>query len=325
MVVATVPFVKFLLVFWSIHPLYCPACRTWAWTAPFPTRGTNERIHPVSATEMPAASDLRGGDTKPPWSASSSTLDSNFAVPTIIPGPQGRPLRVTWEVSVAREIVQRAREARRPYLVAIAGIPGSGKSSSAALLTHFINQESDGICVCLPADGYHYSKEQLQQRQVATGDATLVYRRGAPETFDVAALVRDLQRIRQAEEEVQLPGFDHAVGDPTPDQHVYQPTQHAIVLMEGLYLLHDQHGWQEVQQYFDFSIYIQTSSIDECMARLKERNVCVPGYTPEEIYERVDQVDRRNALQIAASSPSRASLVIGNNHGPIMDEHLVEE
>jgi pantothenate kinase len=259
---------------------------------------------------------------------SRSSSNHDIAVPTTIVGPNGRPLRVTWEVAVARDLAQRATRAsqRRPYMVAVAGIPGSGKSSSAEILTHLINQEANAeICVCLPADGYHYTKERLAQLQVATGDDSLTYRRGAPDTFDVAALLRDLHRIREGDVAVELPGFDHAVGDPTFEQHVYAPRQHSIVLMEGLYLLHDQQDWQDVQQYFDYTIYIQTSTVEESMARVKERNVCIPGYTPEEISARVDAVDRRNAMLIEASSPSRASLVIGKNHGqPMEDENIVE-
>ena len=241
-----------------------------------------------------------------------------------ITGPKGNPLRVTWEVQVAKDIHERAALSKQesplrkgPYMVAVAGIPGSGKSSSAEILSHLLIQYLNATCVCLPADGYHYSKERLTELQVETGDDSLIYRRGAPETFDVVALLRDLQRIRQAkEEEVALPGFDHAVGDPTPDQHVFHPSEHSIVLMEGLYLLYDQHQWQDVQQYFDYTIYIQTNTIDECMARVKERNVCIPGYTAEEIYARVDQVDRRNAMLIERSSPSRAHFVIGKEHVP---------
>jgi pantothenate kinase len=289
-------------------------------------------------------------------------------------GSNGNNLRVTWERDVAKDIMQRAHDAKRcaikgrpdtsnaatstgnqestipvPYMVAIAGIPGSGKSSSAEIITRLINEmaaksiegddtqkkkvdnnhrTSTPICVCIPADGYHYSVKTLLELQVQKNDTTLIYRRGAPDTFDVAALLQDLKRIRYpslddhpnvaSEEEndssnfhqVKLPGFDHAIGDPTIHQHIYDRNQHSILIMEGLYLLYDQNQWGEVKDFFDYTIYIQTHSIDTCMERVKERNVCIPGYTVEEIYERVDIVDRNNAILIEQASPARAHQII---------------
>jgi hypothetical protein len=45
------------------------------------------------------------------------------------------------------------------------------------------------------------------------------------------------------------------------------------------------------------------------MERLKARNRCIPGYTPEEIDVRVDAVDRANAL-VVERSRARADLVV---------------
>ena len=274
--------------------------------------------------------------------------DSNDHHITVLVGSKGSNLHVTWEREVANDILQRANDAiqsdGRPYMVAIAGMPGSGKSSSAEIITHLINQEmssqnENDICVCIPADGYHYSVATLQELQIQRNDPTLIYRRGAPDTFDVTALRHDLECIRYPDRRhiineqqqgssgsgtttrmvdpsssvdrlVRLPGFDHAVGDPTTHQHVYDRSQHSILLMEGLYLLYDQNEWDLVKDYFDHTIYIQTHSIDTCMDRVKERNVCIPGYTVAEIYERVDRVDRNNAILIDQASPSRAHQVI---------------
>jgi pantothenate kinase len=272
-----------------------------------------------------------------------SINDSDNTV--ILVGNNGNNLRITWERSVANNIIQRANDASLvdatrnlgstipvPYMVAIAGIPGSGKSSSAEIITRLINEMSSkrgaggtsknsDVCVCIPADGYHYSVATLLELQEQKSDTTLIYRRGAPDTFDVAALIQDLERIRYPNNEsadaddslkiqVKLPGFDHAVGDPTIHQHIYDRKQHSILIMEGLYLLYDQNQWDRIKDYFDYTIYIQTHSIDTCMERVKERNVCIPGYTVEEIYQRVDIVDRNNAILIDQASPARAHRTI---------------
>lgn len=108
----------------------------------------------------------------------------------------------------------------------------------------------------------------------------------------------DLEKIRAGVSELSLPGFDHARGDPEPAHHIYK--RQPIVICEGLYLLHDKDGWEEIHDLFDISIYID-ADLDQCMDRVKVRNKCIPGYTEEEIFARVDAVDRRNAQTVRAS------------------------
>jgi pantothenate kinase-related protein Tda10 len=62
-----------------------------------------------------------------------------------------------------------------------------------------------------------------------------IYRRGASDTFDPASLARDLERIAHGHEPmVRIPGFDHAMGDPVPDQHQFEREKHRVVICEGL-------------------------------------------------------------------------------------------
>ena len=147
-------------------------------------------------------------------------------------------------------------------------------------------------------DGYHYSIAYLQTMD---NPDDKIYRRGAPDTFDVAGLKRDLGRIKNGDEEiVSIPGFDHAKGDPEPDAHVFRRSEHKIVICEGLYLVHDADGWEGIASLFDMTIFI-SSDVDMCIDRLKIRNKCIPGYTPEEIEFRCDAVDRVNANTVMRS------------------------
>jgi pantothenate kinase len=147
-------------------------------------------------------------------------------------------------------------------------------------------------------DGYHYTIEQLKKFENADG---AIYRRGAPDTFDTTALLRDLRRIREgAEETIRVPGFAHSVGDPIADKHEFRRNEHRIVICEGLYLLHDDDGWEDMANFFDYTVFVD-ADVDKCMERLKIRNCCIPGYTPDEIFRRVDEVDRLNALTVDKS------------------------
>ena len=225
-------------------------------------------------------------------------------------------IKLTWEPAVAEQIRKIILEkharpepadeftaSNEPYMVAVIGIPGSGKSTSSSILT---GQLADVGCLIMPFDGYHYPIETLKTFE-DPDDA--IYRRGAPDTFDVKALKNDLKSMRFGDRKVvKVPGFDHAAGDPEPDAHTFDRDEHHVIITEGLYLLHDEDGWEEVKDYFDMTIFVN-ADVDVCVDRLKERNRCIPGYTPEEIDLRCDVVDRVNA-ETVNKSRARASLVV---------------
>src|SRR4051812_31152312 len=71
------------------------------------------------------------------------------------------------------------------YLIAIAGIPGAGKSTLCAELLVRLPRAA-----VLPMDGYHIPRNRL--------DAEGLSRRGAPHTFDDAALRHDLSALRHS-------------------------------------------------------------------------------------------------------------------------------
>lgn len=214
-------------------------------------------------------------------------------------------LTLTWERDAECHIREMLTERRAtcveedvktsPLMISICGIPGSGKSTCAEILGNFLQ---DSGCLVFPHDGYHYPIADL--KKFPDADAA-IYRRGAPDTFDAHKLLRDLHRIRFGHnEQVSLPGFDHAVGDPQENQHQFLRHKHQVVICEGLYLLHDHDGWEDVADYFDLNIFVD-ANVDKCMERVRIRNRCLPNYTPDEIDVRVNAVDRKNAMTVVQS------------------------
>ena len=63
---------------------------------------------------------------------------------------------------------------------------------------------------------------------------------------------------------------------------------------------------------FDISIYIK-ADIQDCVAKLKIRNQCIPGYSPEEIDIRCEKVDRSNAIAAQKTEMSADYRVDGFN------------
>ncbi|KAI2499529.1 uridine kinase [Fragilaria crotonensis] len=218
------------------------------------------------------------------------------------------PVPFTWEPDAVDYVLDGVKKVEgRPFMVALVGIPGSGKSTSCHNVADLVEKAGFPTMV-MPFDGYHIPLDHLKTLPNAD-DA--IYRRGAPDTFDPVSLKRDLSRIRHGSEPLMtFPGFDHAKGDPEPDQHIFIRSHHSVVICEGLYLLHDDDQW-DLHECFDFSIFID-SDVDKAMSRLKIRNKVIPGYTPEEIDFRVDVVDRVNA-HIVNRSKDRASLVVKSN------------
>jgi pantothenate kinase len=229
------------------------------------------------------------------------------------PPPSAASFVGSWEPQMADKIIQMVQEkrqngdAKKPFMVALVGGPGTGKSVSAMLLASILDAKKYATMVT-PHDGYHYSMDFLRTFPDAQD---VIYRRGAPDTFDPISLLRDLDRIRNGDEDIiKLPAFDHAKGDPEPETHIFDRNQHKIVLCEGLYLLHDQDGWEDIASMFDLTIFMD-SDVDVCMERVKIRNQCIPGYAPEEIEERCEKVDRVNAMTVMRSK-ARADVVVGS-------------
>ncbi len=225
------------------------------------------------------------------------------------PLPPMSPMVGMWEKEMAQQVMKRMKEKpnQRPFIVGLVGMPGSGKSASAFLLANELEQKGI-MSMTMPHDGYHYTLDYLKSF-VHSDD--VIYRRGAPDTFDPNSLHRDLDRIRNntmGEDLIKVPGFDHAKGDPEPDQHVFDRHHHDVVICEGLYLLHDQNGWADIKSLLDFSIFME-SDVDICVERVKIRNQCIPGYSRDEIIERAEKVDRINAITVLASK-DRADVVV---------------
>ena len=59
-------------------------------------------------------------------------------------------------------------------------------------------------------------------------------------------------------------------------------------------------------------IFIE-SDLDACVARLKERNKCIPGYTEEEIAKRCEVVDRANGKIIISTKGNADKVVNGSS------------
>jgi pantothenate kinase len=167
-----------------------------------------------------------------------------------------------------------------PWLVAIAGIPGAGKTTIAADLASHVPG-----AVVIPMDGYHLRRAVLSADQLE--------RRGAPDTFDPAALRAALVRLRESARG-SFPSFEHAVKDPV-DDGVIVPEGTPLVIVEGLYLLLS--DWR-MTGLFGFTVFLDCD-LEVAMGRIAARHLaCGLAATEDEARRRADTNDRRNAQTI---------------------------
>ena len=98
------------------------------------------------------------------------------------------------------------------------------------------------------------------------------------------------------------------MGDPVPGALRVGP-QIRLGLVEGLYLLHDQHGW-DVASCFDEHWFVDVD-IDTAMARLENRHMAANQQSRAQARARLDGNDRRNA-DIAATARAKAHGLVSN-------------
>lgn len=161
---------------------------------------------------------------------------------------------------LADAILERAGEAPR-FMVALAGPPGSGKSTLSAALAGALEERGEKVAV-VPMDGFHYDDAVLRARGMAD-------RKGAPETFDFAGFNVLLRRLHAREGEVAIPLFDRSM-ELSRAAAAIVGSDARLVLVEGNYLLLDEDPWRQLAGVFDLTIYIDVPR-EELERRLLER------------------------------------------------------
>ena len=182
-------------------------------------------------------------------------------------------------------------------LIAIVGAPGSGKSHLAEELAQALNAREAGSAALVPMDGFHRDNDWLD----ANG---LRARKGAPETFDHAALAEALQALKTGAQDLALPAFDRAADAAVPGA-MRVPATARYVLIEGNYLLLTRPGWRDLAPLFDLTIRIAVPEAT-LRARLTERWAALPE---AEARRKIEENDLPNARLIRAEGRA-ADLVI---------------
>jgi pantothenate kinase len=188
-------------------------------------------------------------------------------------------------------------ESDRPrVIVALAGYPGSGKTTAAKGWVRVVNRKlGDGQFMALGMDGFHLTKARLA---AMNNPEEALARRGAPWTFDPDGLIAKLKELKSkaGSAPVGWPGFEHEIGDPVPDALIVPPGC-PLILVEGIYTLLRQERWADLDEIFDETWFLDTS-LETSMQRLYLRHQKAWGMSETEARKQADGNDRLNCEHI---------------------------
>jgi len=185
-----------------------------------------------------------------------------------------------------------ATSAGHRRVVALAGAPASGKSSTADRIVERANVAEPGSAALLPLDGFHFDDEVLNARGWRA-------RKGAPHTFDVGGYASALRRVRANEPSVAVPRFDRDLEIARAGAIIIEPTVR-LVVTEGNWLLLDDEPWSELGELFDHTAMVMTNA-DTLGQRLRDRWVS-QDYTAEMIRTKLEDNDLPNARLVTERS-----------------------
>ncbi|KAF5543695.1 panthothenate kinase uridine kinase-related [Fusarium phyllophilum] len=171
---------------------------------------------------------------------------------------------------------QKVSAPTQRILIALAGVPGSGKTTISDVLIKELKRNGISNVAVLPMDGFHYTRTTLSS---FPGPDEAFRRRGAPFTFNAAALVDLVALLKntpvtthdEPEIIIKAPGFDHARKDPIPDA-IEISSRAKVVIIEGNYVLLDQEPWSRISTLVDDKWFVDVP-VDIARERLASRHL----------------------------------------------------
>ncbi len=154
-----------------------------------------------------------------------------------------------------------AEDGKMPYIIGVAGSVAAGKSTLARVMRALLSRWPNTPKVELvTTDGFLYPNAVLE----ADG---LMDKKGFPESYDGAGLLRFLSDVKAGTRNVHAPVYSHLTYDVLPGEFV-SVDRPDILIVEGLNVLlpgkapKDGRAAPFVSDFFDFSIYLHAEDAE---------------------------------------------------------------
>ncbi|MBK8084656.1 MAG: type I pantothenate kinase [Devosia sp.] len=148
-----------------------------------------------------------------------------------------------------------------PYIIGVAGSVAVGKSTTSRILRALLQRWPSSPKVDLvTTDGFLYSNRVLDELKLAD-------RKGFPESYDRAALIRFLSDIKSGKPDVRVPVYSHLVYDVVEGEYL-TVDRPEILIVEGLNILQPGELPKSgrpilfASDFIDFSIFIDAAEAD---------------------------------------------------------------
>jgi type I pantothenate kinase len=225
-------------------------------------------------------------------------------------------------------------DAKVPYIIGIGGSVAGGKSTTARVLQALLMRWPNTPKVDLiTTDGFLFPNAVLEREG-------LMQKKGFPESYDTAQLLRFLTAIKAGRGPVAAPVYSHLVYDVVPGETI-EVERPDILIVEGLNVLQPnrtpKEGKTYVSDFFDFSIYIDAAEdvLEGWYVKRFMRLRDTAFRDPRSYFNRYSKISDAEALEVALSlwrninlvnlrenilpTRLRASLILGKNA-----EHEIE-
>ncbi len=200
-----------------------------------------------------------------------------------------------------------AEDGKMPYVIGIAGSVAVGKSTTARVLKALLSRWPNTPKVELvTTDGFLLPNAELQR-------LGLMERKGFPESYDAAAIVRFLAAVKSGARNVPAPVYSHLTYDVLAGETV-TVDRPDILIFEGLNVLQpgrlakDGRAIAFVSDFFDFSIYLDAEESllrDWYVNRFKRLRVTA-FQDPRSFFQRYTKLTEEEAVAVALGCGRRS-------------------
>ncbi len=202
-----------------------------------------------------------------------------------------------------------ADDGKVPYIIGVAGSVAVGKSTTARVLQALLSRWANTPKVDLiTTDGFLLPNAQLERED-------LLERKGFPESYDSAKLLRFLSDVNAGRSHVEAPVYSHLTYDVVPDESV-SVDRPDILIVEGVNVLlpsrlpRDGKETPFVSDFFDFSVYLDADEdqLEKWYVSRFMRLRSTAFRDPRSYFKKFSEVSDAEAEEVARSIWKRTNL-----------------